>query len=337
MPTKRSRSLHFWNVPIVGPAILFTVAGLTGVPGVTKADQSQQLAPSTVNYAGATATNFRYHLALPAQSVYRSISNFTPRTPSRAQLHVAVAPVLSFFPGDVSNEQPGPVVTSAESHNIYVDCEASCWGDPEGFLRDIGSSSFIQIVDQYVGDNTVGRYTLGASYPVNRTIYNGNIDSNEILAIVDDASKHLGTGYKHIYHVFLPQGVDTCMSQSNNCYSPDNPSTFQFCAYHVSVDLPNNQHVLYTVEPYQVVDGCSVPGNTDNTTLNNSTDSSLSHELFETITDPDSNGWIASAQTVKGQEIGDLCTGKNFSLAFGGRAYSIQLEYSNAAHACMGH
>lgn len=332
---KRSRLLRTWIGQIRAVAVLFIAACLANAPGVTKADQSSQLAPFSVKLAGRVFNNFHYHLTLPAQSKYRAIYNFPPSGAAHGVQAPSAGGPASYFPADLANELQGPVVTTAESHNIYVNCDASCWGDPEAFLRNLGSSSFIKLVDQYVGVSTSNRYTLGASYPVRRTIYNNNLDSNEILAIVDEASKQLGTGYNHVYHVFLPPGVDTCMSQSNQCYSPDNDSTWEFCAYHVSVDLPSNQHVLYTVEPYQVVQGCSVAGNTDSTELNNSTDSSLSHELFETITDPDSNGWLAIAQAVKGQEIGDLCEGKNFPMVLGGITYSVQLEYSNAAHACM--
>src|SRR5581483_4083695 len=136
-------------------------------------------------------------------------------------------------------------------------------------------------------------------------------------------------------HVFLPAGVDTCMNASSDCYSPDNLDTFQFCAYHVSADLPGGHHVLYTVEPFQVVKGCSISGSLDSSELENSTYSSLSHEMFETITDPDINAWIGQADAVSGQEIGDLCGGYVYPLHLSARNYSIQLEYSNAAHACV--
>jgi hypothetical protein len=91
---------------------------------------------------------------------------------------------------------------------------------------------------------------------VDWTIHLGRIEENEIVAIVDKESKTLGAGYGVIYHVFLPPGVDTCMSGTSDCYSPDNQSTFQFCAYHSSADLPDGRHVIYTVESSQTVDGC---------------------------------------------------------------------------------
>lgn len=320
-------------------AILFVAACSSNAPSASNAAQSASLAPLSVKLAAGTAANFHYSLTLRANSAYRSLSTYSASGGQRrVRARLAGFQGASFFPADLSNDQNNEVVKSAESHNVYINCKASCWGDPEGFLRNLGTSPFIHIVDQYVVDDRPNRYTLGPSYSVTRTILNNRLEVNELLGIVEEASAKLGTGYGHIYHLFLPQGVDTCVADpngTNNCYSPDNEKTWQFCAYHVSVDLPNNSHVLYTVEPYQNVGTCAIASSAGSGPLENSTDSSLSHELFETITDPDVNAWVADAQAVQGQEIADLCGGKNFLLPLGGRTYRIQLEYSNDAHACM--
>jgi len=54
------------------------------------------------------------------------------------------------YPGDLTF-QGGTVVDSAESHAIYLlpngKCPISqCWGNPEGFLRDLAESRFIHLV-----------------------------------------------------------------------------------------------------------------------------------------------------------------------------------------------
>lgn len=325
-----------------GATVMLTVLSVACSPNASNSTKSSNTAPTnnhrivgpySVQLTEGTVTNLRYHLTLPAHSPYRSLSNVSPLV-RRVRIKNATAAGASFYPGDLANDAGGPVVDSAISHNIYVNCQASCWGNPEQFLRDLGDSSFIQLADQYVGVNTSKRYTVGASETVNHTIYQGSLDSNEILAIVDDASKKFGSGYHVIYHIFLPKDVDTCISGTTQCYSPDNTSNWQFCAYHVSGDFPGNRHVLYTVEPYQYLDTCAAAGSTGGSPLENSTDSSLSHELFETITDPDSGSWLAVAQAVKGQEIGDLCAGQQYPVRLGTRVYSIQLEYSDAVHGC---
>ena len=121
--------------------------------------------------------------------------------------------------------------------------------------------------------------------------------------------------------MFLPKGVDTCFDLTNICYSPDNPPSFVFCAYHGSVTFSDIGHVLITVEPFQNVNGCSVATPSPNGALVDSTANVLSHELFESITDPDPPGtvtdivngkfgWIALNSLIEfGAEIGDICEG----------------------------
>src|SRR6267154_5207650 len=72
------------------------------------------------------------------------------------------------FPGDLTYNG-GAVVRVAESHPIFLlpknntKCAtASCWGNPEAFLRDLNVSEFIHITDQYVGATANNRYPVAA-------------------------------------------------------------------------------------------------------------------------------------------------------------------------------
>jgi hypothetical protein len=128
------------------------------------------------------------------------------------------------------------------------------------------------------------------------------------------------------------------------------PATFAFCGYHSSVDFNDNgniAHVLYTVEPFQDVQGCSVPRGTPNGQLKDSTYNALSHETFETITDPDGSAWFnLTSLALLGQEIGDECELVKVDLNTGAvtfspsiffigiHRYGVQPEYTNAEHAC---
>jgi hypothetical protein len=163
------------------------------------------------------------------------------------------------------------------------------------------------------------------------------LTSSNILQLVHTAARAHGSGYDHVYHIFLRSGVDVCTS-TNVCYSPDNTSTFVFCAYHGSVDFQDVGHVLYSVEPYQNVRGCSVAQPSPNGALVDSTSSTLSHELIETITDPDGTAWFAQSSLIEdGAEIGDVCEspfGKYGAFSISGKSYAIQPEYSNKFHAC---
>ncbi|MFZ0201952.1 MAG: hypothetical protein WB523_02175 [Candidatus Sulfotelmatobacter sp.] len=194
-----------------------------------------------------------------------------------------------------------------------------------------------------MGLTTDNRYTVGTAGVISYPILTA-LSDNDVLQIVHSAASVLGTGYTHIYHIFLPKGVDECFVGSGECYSPDNLSTFFFCAYHSSVTFSDIGHVLFTVEPYQNVPGCSMLQPSPNGALVDSTSSVLGHETFETITDPDPpTGWIAvNSNGVYGEEIGDLCPGidltgpyfKDPVSVLNGDKYEIQPMYSNTYHAC---
>ena len=166
------------------------------------------------------------------------------------------------YEGDLTY-QGGPVVESAQSHPVYLlpggTCPISvCWGDPAGFLKSLANSQFIHLADQYIGLWWSWRYTLGVSLEGSYTPPAVPLTDADIEAVVHSAAVATGlTGYNHIYHVFLPPGQDECFDSTFSvCYSPDNPSTFYFGAYHGSVDFTDVGHVLYTVEPFQNVPGC---------------------------------------------------------------------------------
>lgn len=116
---------------------------------------------------------------------------------------------------------------------------------------------------------------------------------NDIFAIPHLGVLVFGSGYNHVYHIYLPPGQDVCITGSVplRCYSPDNLNTFYFCAYHNSVDFNDIGHVVFTVEPYQNVNGCQVQSPSPNGLLIDSTADVLSRETFETITDPDGTAW----------------------------------------------
>ena len=255
-----------------------------------------------------------------------------------ATASVPSVPTPGFYPADLSNPNHGTVIGSTQSNNLYVNCAATCWGSPATFLMHLASSNFVHIADQYVGSTASNRYTVGPSGSIRYR--SGRLSDVDILQIVHSGARTHGSGYDHVYHVFLPRGTDVCFSGTTTCYSPDNRSTFAFCAYHGSVDFQDIGHVVYTVEPYQNVKGCAVAQPSPNGALVDSTASTLSHELIEAITDPDGNAWYARGSLIEyGEEIGDICqtpTGQFGVVSLFGKSYKIQPEYSNKYHACAG-
>jgi len=264
------------------------------------------------------------------------------RNEAKAQ---AVLTAPFFYPADLVHSG-GPTLTTTVNHALYVDYTgtvAANWGNPEGFLTDLGKSTFIHLTDQYTGLTTNGRYTVGTNASISYSHFGNVLYEHELWSIVYTAAKKFGTGNGHLYHIFLPNGTDTCFDLSAQCYSPDNSSTFYFCGYHSGVTFSDIGTVLFTVEPYQNVAGCQVATPSPNSQLIDSTNSVLSHEVFEAITDPyGGSGWInRTSLDLYGYEIGDECQGLGNSTGaldptflINGKKYEVQMEYSNTYHAC---
>jgi hypothetical protein len=255
-----------------------------------------------------------------------------PIAPLAAPLPSA-PPVGGYYPADLSYNG-GQVVQAAAFNNIFVNCPASCWGNPTKFLKKLKKSNFIHVADQYVGSTANGRYAIGIATSVSGAP--SFLLDSDIRAIVHAAAAILGTGYNHIYNVFLPSGTDICFDGTAECYSPDVPADFAFCGYHSSVDFIDIGHVLYTVIPFDDVPGCSVPPPAPNSSVIDSTASVLSHEVFETVTDPDpGKGWLGDGYILPSSEIGDICFDHAFTHTVFDTTYETQLEYSNTYHACV--
>jgi len=325
-----ARSIRWSSLPasaLVGTLGLFVAAchadGPTAVGGGDAANLPAASFPLATGaaHAATTSTN-RLVRTLP-----------TVQLMSASQGRVAASGGLTNSPFDLTY-LGGPVVTSATSRNVYINCPsnaAGCWGtgvlSPATLLRDLNRSNLIGVADQYLDENAAGQFTV-TELQTTATFTGNTATLDDIFGILFSASTFINaSGYNNLFHVFLPQGTDMCIS-ATECYSPDNPSTFVFCAFHGSVDFGPNQHVVFSVEPYQAVNGCTLP---TQTRVIDATASSLSHEFFESITDPDLDAWF---NLLTGNEIGDLCFGFRNPVRLGYHSYVVQEEYSNSDHAC---
>lgn len=204
------------------------------------------------------------HHARPANTPRGTGLRATPELRSEASARIARSAGNSRtrYPGDLQYHG-GAVIESAQSHAIYLRpngvCPIStCWGNPEMFLRDLGHSDPIHVVDQYVGLHWDHRYTVGQGTFINFKPKSKPFTDKDMKAFVHAVASKTGqTGYGHIYHLFLPPGTDECFDSTFSvCYSPDKADTFFFCAYHGYADFQDIGHVIYSVEPYQAVPGC---------------------------------------------------------------------------------
>lgn len=305
----------FWPVAVFlfAASLSACSGGGAGTPSVVPSNGNQPPPPG-----GGTTP---YTSILGATHYQKVITSQAPALASNSPLD------LTFF--------GGPVLKTVVSHDININCTASCWGTAGrgtagSFLRNLATSGFIHIVDQYTGTTSSGRYTVASDTNLAKTLPHTLMLSDLAPLIHDAAVAAKSAGYGNEEHLFFPKGQDVCID-SNTCYSPDNPPTFIFCAFHGSADFSDVGHVIFSVEPYQFVPGCFVPGTTPSGVID-ATSSTLSHELIESITDPDGNAWF---NTVFGFEIGDECLGFRHLTQITATFYDIQSEYSNATHACV--
>jgi hypothetical protein len=289
-------------------------------------------------------TNHRCHV-FPIQEGHGARARGEP--PIRPDCDYRHEPAAkNFAPTDLSFHG-GPVIATAQHSFIFLNCSLSCWGNPFEFLSDlfIGLNiPFIHVVDQYVNTIAAGRYTTNnIAIELNGTQPHTLSDS-QLRALILQGVKFVfsqggGGGHDRMYSIFLPQGQNLCFDgqNSNLCYCPDNNcngGSFFFCAYHSSFDttdaVGNPIHVIYQAMPYQDVPGCQVTNGPNGSHID-STNNVLSHEIFETITDPDLNAWF-----IGDSEIGDLCAWDLINpILLNSASYAIQKEYSNQAHQCV--
>lgn len=352
--TGRSLS-KFLSVAAVCLALLFSAS-------VTRAQSAAQdelrVKPTDADRAAAQSSTIVYRHARAANNATgKGLRALEAAQPRAVQPKAAAAssagnngPIFK-FPGDVSY-LGGNVVDFTTSHAVYMqpngNCPvAVCWGNPEGFLKDLGRSEFIHITDQYIGLFAPDRYRVGFHAFVSYTPPSVPLNDADIQAVVHAVAAASGeTGYGNIYDVFLPPGQDECFdSTDTECYSPDNPNTFFFCGYHSSVTFSDIGYVLYTVQPFEDVPGCQVAPGSPNGQMVDSQDSVLNHETFESITDPDGTAWINfNSLPMFENEVADECefitiSGPNAYfdvpvIRLNGHPYGVQSIYANGLHAC---
>jgi len=207
------------------------------------------------------------------------------------------------------------------------------------FLHDVsccGSPAIVGVLTQYVGGVNI---TYGGSY-FDATGYSptGTVTDAQLQAEVRKAQSAMGWtgGLGHNFFVVTGPGEKVC--DGSSC------SNTSFCGYHGTLSDVAGAETAYASIPYPG-SGClvaSTQGPTDAVT--NTAVNVVSHELFETITDPGVGfgdyGWYDAA----GYEIADKCAyiygpisaanGQGDFVTTPGNDYLIQEEYSNAASDC---
>jgi uncharacterized repeat protein (TIGR01451 family) len=240
------------------------------------------------------------------------------------------------------------------------------------FYDDLGGTPYLNLTTQYYGNNGTikniasfgGTWTDTATA---YTTYNGRdgstanpLQDGDIRSEVDHAltqNPSWPTGLGNEFFVFTEKGIQSCDGgpPGANCtinITVDS-SHIHYCAYHDR--FTNGTERIYANMPYDGTwpgpgENCQNTSGQPNVSVCNATIdcdleiSEMSHELFESITDPEPNntwtdGNCSPTGTVCG-EIGDKCAyfftntttradGSNITLH--GNPYNVQPEWSNAA------
>lgn len=136
-------------------------------------------------------------------------------------------------------------------------------------------------------------------------------------------------GANNLFMVFTSSNEGECMVSDTSC------SYSNYCGYHNSFTKGSTE-VIYAYLPYGNPSFCQVSGAPSPNSFPDADTASTaaSHELTESITDPEGDAWFDSS----GYEIGDECAyqygvplwdGGNATEQWNGYNFYIQTEYSN--------
>jgi hypothetical protein len=299
--------------------------------------------------AAKAATTISCHV-LPVRGVDPAVAQgrcarAAPPSPAKPAATIPAGAGVNALTLDQLQYNGGPVLTTAQLTVLTLNSAASAYGNPAQFMSDLFASPFIRVADQYVVSNAANRYSVNpTSVPVvaaeNQVMLDVDVQAAVIAAVKAANPQGGGGGLNNIYALFMPQGQDLCDDNTRAvCYSPDNSASFYYCAYHSAFSAPDAKGnlitVVYEAIPYQNVALCGVTG--PNGAVADSTNTTFSHETFEAITDPYGSAWyISNASSPDyGNEMADNCTLEQVQ-TLNGHAYSLQTEWSNNAHECVG-
>jgi hypothetical protein len=274
---------------------------------------------------------------------------------------------------NLSNPGSNPVMHNVRAHLIYwlpsgthfevggnATSDTAYEGLLQRFVTDIGSTPLFQMLSQYTDSTGAptsvalgGTYLYTTAYPNGKgTTSNPLRDSDIQGAITSILNSSGGPGWTastdDIFFVYTGANVQSCLSSDSSLCTfsatlPDGGTNSRYGAYHSDYTL-NGASVIYANMPAAASIGyyanaAAYPNdpNADPTVT------AMSHELFESITDPLLNAWRGPSGGC--DEIGDKCNlnmgpavnfdGSNLITPNGDR-YVVQEEWSNAQATALG-
>lgn len=280
----------------------------------------------------------------------------SPNTSTSVDLQMCQAhcPRFSYHSGAVMHSYSAYVIfwlPKGKHFEPQASADDRFMGLVKGYFQDIGGSDLYGVVTQYwdTGSGPMSNsVTLAGSfvdtqpYPRSGSTSDPLKDDdvqNEIshAMVVNKWSASQNTGF----FVVTAYGVNECASSDSCTFSRNDKA---FCAYH-SYAFTAGAPTIYAYVP--VVHGCdylptySTHSSPNHDLVADAVLSSVSHEFFESATDPLLTAWYISKMDEG--EMADLCVehygvvrsdGSNVTLS-NGHHYILQSEWSLADNACV--
>jgi hypothetical protein len=235
-------------------------------------------------------------------------------------LHVAEALAAPAVPPKLTY-RGGPLISAPQVFTIFW---GDAWKQPAhaGLVAQLNAFfDFVlgsALIDQ-LAEYNVPKFSLkhgkrtGTAIVTTPTLKSSVTDS-EVRTMIQGqiaAKKIPKASANTLYFVYVKPGVRVVMGGSASCQA--------FCGYHDAI----GSKTFYAVMPYPGCNGC-----TGGLSAFDALTSTSSHELCEAITDAvPGTGWY---DDVHG-EIGDICAWRTRKIG----QYTVQLEWSNKARACI--
>ncbi|HEX7839658.1 MAG TPA: hypothetical protein VF469_19415 [Kofleriaceae bacterium] len=266
----------------------------------------------------------------------------------------ATGPSLQYFGGRVvSNVQVVQVLYGAG--NYLPEVTSTATPSISTFYQQVTNSELFDWIREYNtatggphGNQVIGRGSLLGQFQITpaatnngTTITDANIQAElrrQLGAGLLPAPTNDGQGNNNTYYaIFFPHGKKIVgRDGSRSC------ETNGFCGYHGTIANVSGHEAYYGVHAdMQVGSGCELGCGGGGAPFP-MYQTVASHELIETVTDPDAgltttinsqNGWIDPSS---GEEIGDLCNGQQGPfVGADGQTYTVQREFSNVANGCV--
>ncbi|KAJ3064954.1 hypothetical protein HDU98_011657 [Podochytrium sp. JEL0797] len=226
----------------------------------------------------------------------------------------------------------GPVIPNVQVQPLWYG-NANYQSNLNSFYAGVTQSAWFDTLQQY----NVGRGSALPGFSIAGATSTTLDDTNDIqpMLIAMVKAGTITPTVNTYFPIHFGPGISITQGGGGSCAV--------FCAYHGTVDISSlnvgTQYLYYGVVPDQG-GNCAGGCGTNQLPVNNLFSVS-SHELAEAATDPAVGvasgnapplGWY---DTVNG-EIGDICNAQQGTTVGGdGATYVIQLQFSNAANACV--